>query len=112
MILEHFDPDDQNFIASKSCLFQPMSPEVLREFIFNDPELEDGGTPVYNEFDDLLDDPTREKNRSPATTLFHNAMDTFSLLDLLYECSIRGSTRVEVNYDKFLCAFSYWDNLK
>lgn len=120
VILEHFDPDDQEFIASESCLFKPMSLELRREFIFIDPELEDGGTPGYSQFDDLFVDPmtdeksgsSDEKSDSSATLMKYNAMTVFNLLNLFYECSIRGSTPVEENPDGFLCQYYHWHNLK
>lgn len=72
-----------------------MSLRLFGEFVFNDPEYADGGTPTYTEFDDCLHDPTAEKNRPSTGAMWDHAMDISSLFDLLFECSIRVSVPVE-----------------
>lgn len=110
--LESFDPDDQNFIASKSCLFKPLSPESFEEFRFEDSELPDG-TPIYVEFDESFNNPEFGfENESPSTTCFRHAEDIETLLDLFYESSIRGTEPVEKSLEPFLCEYSHWDHIK
>jgi hypothetical protein len=58
--LGFFDPNDQDFLYSKACLFQPLSSEAFGEYSLRESDVEEtgwGAISYYLKFDEIYDRP-------------------------------------------------------
>lgn len=103
-----FDPNGQDFLNSKACLFEPLSSGALEEYSLLESELNGGALEYYFKFDEIYDHPTNVKNPPSSYIMAERAYQIFSHLDILY-CHYEkkmGSDLV------FLGEVSGWDQMK
>ena len=106
--LEPFDPNDQEFVNSKACLFKPLSSEALEEYSLVESELCGGALDYYFEFDELYHHPTNMKNAPASYIMAERADQIFNHLEILHKhYEIKNGKDLD-----FLEEFSGWDEIK
>ena len=106
--LEPFDPNDQEFVNSKACLFKPLSSEALEKYSLVESEFCGGALDYYFEFDELYHHPTNMKNVSSSYIMAERADQIFNHLEILHKhYEIKNGKDLE-----FLDEVSGWDGIK
>lgn len=91
--LGSFDPEDQDFLDSEACLFQPLSLEELEEYSLDPSKLGEGSRYWFLEFDRLYQSPEGETNSSRSRIMRKNAEQIFHYLKVLYTKLVKKSKR-------------------
>jgi hypothetical protein len=111
VFLVPFDPNDQDFIHSKACLFRPLSSKVLEGYSLDESDLRaasDGTTSCYFDFDEIYDRPTEAIKPSSSYVARERAYQIFCHLDILYTHYEKKSRKTLHFFDEI----SGWNEMK
>ncbi|PKY00947.1 hypothetical protein P168DRAFT_293330 [Aspergillus campestris IBT 28561] len=106
--LGSFDPEDQNFLTSNTCLFKPMSSEQIMEYSLDVSKQAQGARDLCNNYDELYQYPTGAIGRHLSDIMDYNTEITFLYLNRHYQSSYKKTKR----YPESLAKTSKWGQVR
>jgi hypothetical protein len=110
--VQSFNPEDQTFINSEACLFEPLTQEELQEYTIDKNELAEDDHHHFYEFEETFDEFGPYKV-SEACRMWERARQILEYIDIVQSCyEKKGDKKVGLQDTFSMEYLSHWHHIK